>query len=1164
MKKPIHSRNLLLLMRITLLQPVLALLLSGLTQAHNGLAQELLDRRITLQVQDQNMKSVLGQISQLADVRFLYSAQIIRSERAVSVSAQNERLAEVLDRVLAPLRLRYEVRGKQIVLRRLSETRRLESVPASPLTIDPAAISVFGVVSDETGAGLPGVNVLVKGTTQGITTSDRGQYRITIPDGSAVLVFSSVGYVRQEIAVGNRTEINVRMAVDAQSLGEVVVIGYGEQSRKTLSTAVSKVEGRSIGIQPVGTPGEALAALAAGVQVQSDRGGTPGAPPTIRIRGVGSLGTNSQPLYVVDGYALQDAAQFNLINPTDIESIEILKDAASAAIYGSRAANGVVIVTTKRGKAGKTSFNVSVYTGLQQLSKKVDLLTRDQYIETIKYGSRLRNPTNPTIGYPTIFDTDPTSLPDTDWQDAIYRVAAINNYQISASGGTEAVRFAVSGGYFKQDGILKGSAYERYNLRFNLDANLSPKLRLGVSVAPSFSQQNQQQAAGQFNNSNATETDGTRGVPSAVISAIDAPPTWPVYNAAGDYFQYFDGNTLPNGTPFYPVGFSNPLSVIEQYRNILKGYRLFGNGFLEWEPIKGLRFKTALGSTLSIFDQSAYIPATLTNGLAPNANASNPVLAQVFARESQSITLDWLWENTVTYSKSLGNHNFTLLGLYSLQKLQTKSTATAGRPGSYTTSLLENPLASPDRVGELGYDQNAFLSYGGRITYDYRSKYILSAALRQDASSRFGPNNRFAMFPSFSAAWRLSEEPFWKGVENVVNEAKIRASYGQTGNANIGSFNWTNSVVSRNYSFNQARTFGYAQNGFANYDLTWEKNKQTDLGLELGFLNDKFSLSFDYYSRLTTAMLFQRDLPGMVGYAANYRTNLGSLQNRGLELSAKANLSLGALRWTIDGNISGNRSKVLDLGGVASLSPQAAIFGWNNVYQVRVGDPLGNQYGFQVLGIFKNADDLTKYPQFATGDKVGNWIIKDQNGDGKIDEGDRVKLGQGVPKFIYGMSHSLQYKAFDLSVIIQGVQGVSVINGNLRHTWAPGQFNSLPLYYRNMFDPADPTRETEFPAAGAGGVQPGNNLTNRLLFDGSFLRVRNVTLGYSIPGKVLNRLRLQSARLYLSGQNLLTFTKYIGYNPETNTIPDSATQPGIDQGTYPAARTYTLGINIGF
>ncbi|WP_080058441.1 SusC/RagA family TonB-linked outer membrane protein [Spirosoma aerolatum] len=1030
-----------------------------------------------------------------------------------------------------------------------------------PVTNTPQDIAVRGRVTDgDKGDILPGVSVVLKNSQKGTTTDGDGTYSIAIPDAAAVLVFSFVGYVPQEVTVGNRTTLNVSLKPDTKSLSEVLVIGYGSQSRKTISTAITKVEGKSIANQPVGTPGEALAGLSSGVQVQSGRGGFPGEAPTIRIRGIGSLGTNSNPLYVVDGYPLQEPSQFNLINPSDIESIEILKDAASAAIYGSRAGNGVVIVTTKRGKAGKTAFSFSAYTGMQQIAKKVDVLQRDEYIEYIKYVARVTNQ-----AYPSVFDTNPKSLPDTDWQDAIFRQAPISEYQLSATGGSEKVRYAVSGAYFTQQGTMKGTSYDRYNLRFNLDADLSSKLRIGVSLAPSYSQQYRQPAGGPYNNATSSELSGGRSLPNPVTSATLMPPIVPLYTANGDFGQNFDAVMNDDGSSFVADNLFSPLAIVELNKNRVRNYRLFGSGFLEYEPIKDLRIKSSLGSTLNLEDQYAYVPSTLANQLAPRANATNPVLGQIFARESQQLGLDWLWENTATYSKALGrDHHFSVLALYSLQKFQSKFTATSGRTGTFTTDLLTNPLASPDRIGELQYDQNAFLSYGGRVTYDYKSKYILSAALRRDASSRFGPNNRFATFPSFSAAWRLSEEPFMQAVKATVNELKIRASFGETGNANIGSFNWVNSIVGRNYSFGGQRTFGAAQSGFANYDLTWERNQQTDLGLEVGFLNDKFSLSIDVYDRITKGMLFQKDLPGIVGYASTFRTNLGKLQNRGVEISGKANLKLGPVGWTIDANISANRTNVLDLGGPQSLPPQASVFGWNNVFQIKVGDPLGYMYGYQVQGIFKTVDDLTKYPQWVSGNKVGDWIIKDQNGDGKVDEADKVVIGKGFPNFIYGLTNTFRYQGFDLSVLVQGVQGNNLINGNIRHPAGNVDYGSLQLFYKNMFDPANPSQDTQFHMAGAGGVTMGNNLTDRVVFSGSFLRVRNVTLGYTIPSAVLKRIKLQTARVFATGQNLFTFTKYPWYNPEASLNGDSAYQPGVDQGTYPANRTVTIGLNIGF
>ncbi|GAB3988733.1 TonB-dependent receptor [Spirosoma daeguense] len=1029
--------------------------------------------------------------------------------------------------------------------------------------------TVSGRVTDETGEGLPGVTVVLKNSSAGTSTNADGHYQILVPANNVTLIFSFVGYQPQTISVNGRNVVDVRLTTDTKTLGEVVVIAYGEQSAKTVTSSVAKIEGEAISRQTVSTPGEALAALAPGVSVQSEQGGSPGNPPAIVIRGGSSLGTNSDPLYVVDGYPLQDPAQFNLINPNDIENISILKDAASTAIYGSRAANGVVIVTTKRGKAGKTAFTVSAYTGLQRIAKKIDVLKRDEYIDwqTIRVRSNAYNTTTGTIGTPEALPSSWTAnagnLPDTDWQDVIYRDAVIRNVEVSASGGTEKARFNLSAGYFQQDGVLRGSAFDRFNVRFNLDANLSPKLKVGISMAPSYAVQDRQATAGSWNTSSGSVNNGTRAVPNATSLALMVAPTMPIYIDNGDYAQPNNQLIGPNNTTFYTVNVFNPKAVIDLNQNSITSYRVFGNTFLEWSPLPGLQLKTAGGGTITIDNQSAYIPATMASESARTANISTPVISSVFAREGSNFRVDYLWENTLNYSKQVGAHSFAVLGLFSLQKFQGRNTATSARTGTVTNTLIENPLASPDLVGSLSYDQNAFLSYGGRFTYDFRKKYLFSGALRTDASSRFGPNNRYAVFPSLSLGWRVSEEPFWKVIRPIVSELKVRASIGQTGNANIGSFNYLNSMDNTNYSFGGGRAFGYTQNGFPNPDLTWEKNEQTDLGLDMTLLNNKITLTVDYYSRITKGMLQNRQLPSAIGYANTIRTNIGSLQNRGLELALGTTVNVNKLRWAISGNISGNRTKVLDLGGVDSFVPVASINGWNNSYQVIVGQPLGNMYGFQVLGIFKTQADLDRYAQTGTkSDRVGNWIIKDQNGDGKIDESDRTRVGKGVPDFIYGLSQSFQYGNFDLSLLLQGVQGRDVIQGILRQHF--GAQNTSHQVYKNTWDPASPDVETRFPRLGAGGYTPSNQLTDRQVFDGSFLRVRNLTIGYTLPANVLQRLKLQRMRVYLTGQNLFTFTSYPGYDPEASINTGSLITPGVDQSTYPGTRVFTGGLTIGF
>lgn len=1109
-------------------------------------------QQVSIRVKDASIKEVFSRLTEQTGLNFMADAVLLKNLKPLNLQFSNTPLNEVLQKCFSGEEVDILVNHdyKTVVIRKKAPATK-ETRQRQPVT---------GKVTNSQHEPLPGVSIRVKNTVIATVSDAMGMFSMEVPENDAVLTFSFIGFTPEEVAVTGGSNITVVLADQQKALGEVVVIGYGEQSSKKVTTAISRIGGSAIAKQPVATPGEALAGLAPGIQVQSARGGYPGEPPTIRIRGVGSLGTSSDPLYVVDGYPLQESTQFDLINPADIESIELLKDAASAAIYGSRAANGVVIVTTKRGKAGKASFNLSAYTGMQQIAKKVDLLNRDEYIDYAKFSARLRN-----VTYPTVFDTNPDSLPDVDWQDVIFRQAPISDFQLSARGGSEKVRYAVSGGYFNQEGTMLGTSYKRYNLRFNMDADLHPKLKIGISMAPSFSDQHRQPAGGQFSEASTGETAGGRGLPSPIHSAVLMPPVVPVYAADGDYAQGYRGLKNSANGVFFQASLYNPLGVLEQYRNRVKEYRLLGNSFLEYEPVKRLKLKTSLGATLNINDQNAYIPATLANNSAPAASRANPVIAQIYAMENQSTVVDWLWENTLTYTGSIAEaHHFNALLLYSLQKYQAKSTGAAGRSGTYTSALLENPLASSDLVGSLAYSQNSFLSFGGRLNYDYRNKYLLSAALRRDGSSRFGPNNRFASFPSVSAAWRVSEEAFMQALSPVLNEVKIRASYGETGNASIGDFTWANNIVPRDYGFGNQRTYGSAQSGLANYDLTWEKNRQTDIGLELGFLNDKYSISLDYYTRETEGMLFQKDLPAIIGYAVTYRTNLGKLHNHGFELNAKANFNLGPVKWVLEGNASANRTKVLSLGGPSSLPPDAAIFGWDNVFQVKTGDPLGLMYGYQVAGIFRTAQDLQEHPQWVTGNKVGDWIIKDQNNDKKIDENDRAVLGHGFPDLLYGINSTWQYRNIDLSFLVQGVQGVDVINGNVRHQFGIHNVNTSPEYYNNIFDPQQPDKDVEYPAPLASGVTPLNNLTNKAVSDASFLRLRNVTLGYTLPATALRKIKVQALRFYVTAQNLFTITRYNWYNPETSVTGDSVYRPGVDQGTYPANRVFIAGLHLGF
>lgn len=1009
-----------------------------------------------------------------------------------------------------------------------------------------ARAPVTGRVTDASGQPLEGVSVFVKGTQRGTVTDADGRFRLEAAKGET-LVFRIVGFKEQNVVVGDGNMPVVALESSLSDLDEVVVVGYGTSSKRRLTTAISKVSGADLGKQPVTNPGDALAGLAAGVQVQSASGSMPGEAPTIRIRGIGSMGASNDPLYVVDGYPLPNAAQFQRINVADIESIELLKDAASAAIYGSRAANGVVIVTTKRGKSGKTMFNVNAYTGVQTVYRKMDMMNKAEYLQYAKDATKAQNGR-----YPDVFDT-PDQLADTDWQDVIFRSAPMSDIQLSARGGSDKVRFSISGNYTNQKGVMVGTDYKMGTVNANIDADLSSKLKMGASFAPSFT------------NRNVKPGPGNPGPASymPVYAAMLMPPVVSPRLPNGDYGQ---NNVLPfTQYGFSEPGIHNPLAVLELYENEQKYSGLLSNAYLQWEPVKGLIIRSQGGVSTGATTYTEYTPSTLAYGSAPLANLSNPLLTGIASQVTSNRTVGWLWENTLNYSRALkGGHNLGGMLLYSMQRFNGTSTAARGKAGTFINDQVHNPAASTELLGTLGYELNSFLSYAARVNYDYKNKYLLTASIRTDASSRFGPDNRYGVFQSYSAAWRVSEEAFMQS-QQLFDELKIRASYGETGNANIGDFTWMSGIGYSNYSLGDQRVSGVFQNGYMNRELTWEKNKQFGIGLEAAFLKERIYLTVDLYNKETDGMLFSKDLPGVLGYATSFQTNIGKLRNKGYEIELNTRNMVGKLKWSTNFNISYNRSEVMDLGGRKSLNPYDGIGGWPNVYRVEVGKPLGSFYGFVIDGVFKNADELEKSAKWA-GSGVGDYKIRDVNGDGQINESDRTYLGNGFPDYVYGITNNFSYKNFDLSFLFQGTLGNGIINGAARHSqlWI-GKFNAVKEMANNYFRPEEPDRDVKYARVGPrAGFSTAGQLSSYAVYSGSFLRLRNVTLGYNLPETITRRLTLQSARLYLTAQNLFTLTKYPGFNPEPSQYGTSVYQPGADQGSYPLAKSVMVGINIGF
>ncbi|GAA4437229.1 TonB-dependent receptor [Ravibacter arvi] len=1135
------------MMKISTAQLLLFALFCGVAFANESNGQAVLEKRVTVHAVGVPFKKVLSLIEAQANVRFIYSPNAIDVRRKVRVYAENEKLEVVLKTLLNPYSIEFAVSDdRMIALKPVIPAgfRKTMSVGGAE---EITGIAVTGKVTDEKGEGMPGVSILLKGTQQGLITGVDGDFSIEVPDGNAVLVFSFVGYLSQEITVGNQSTINVRLAVDEKSLDEVIVVGYGEQSKKKLSTSISKVSAKDIGNLPVALPGDALAGLAAGVQVQAGAGDVPGTAPTIRIRGIGSLGASNQPLYVIDGYPL-NATEFSRLNLSDIESIEILKDAASAAIYGSRAANGVVLVTTKRGQEGKTTFNINAYTGIQQAAKRIEMMNKEEYLQYVKDA---RGATNQP--YPDAYN-NPGQLPDTDWQDVILRTAPMSKIELSARGGSEKVRFSLSGSYLNQKGTMIGTDYELVTLRGNIDANISRNLTLGAGFAPSFTTRDNMP----------TPRAPANWSYSPIYAAMLMPPVVDVRLPNGDYGQ---NNVLPHTQyGFSEIGVHNPLAVVELYQNRDRRFAMQNNLFLEWEFLKGVKFKTQGGASWSSNGNEMYVPSTIASPASPLANLSNPLLTGIAASASNGRGLDWIWENSLAYSGRIGTaHNLSAMLLYSMQKYTGFTTSSTGRVGTFTNDLVRNPTASSNQAGSVSYDANAFLSYAARITYDYKDKYLFSGSVRTDGSSRFGPNNRFGVFQSYSLGWRVSEESFMKD-QHIFDELKIRASYGETGNANIGDFTWISGLTPTHYAFGGQRFAGVSPSGFMNRDLTWEKSKQVNLGLDAAFLKNRIQLTVDLYQKNTHGMLFSKELPGIVGYATSFQTNIGEIRNRGIEIDLNTENTTGMLKWSTGLNVSYNATEVLDLGGRSSLNTFEGTPGWPNVYKIEVGQPLGNFYGFKIDGVIKNEQQLTSNAQWP-GSGVGDYQIRDVNGDGVINEGDRTLLGNGFPRLLFGLTNNLRYGNFDLSIIAQGVAKNSIINGASRHTelWA-GRFNTVKEMVNNYFDPANPDRDVKYARVGLtrAGFGTAGNLHSYAVYSGAFLRLRNVTLGYTLPAGLQEKWGINATRIYVTGQNLLTFTKYPGLNPEPSQYGETVYQPGSDQGTYPVNRSFMIGVNISF
>ncbi|QRR01281.1 TonB-dependent receptor [Dyadobacter sandarakinus] len=1152
------------------------MLLLLVTLAH--VAADGFSQKISLHARNVPLSHVLKTIEKQTSYLFLYDRLDLPASQKVSVRVKNADIDHALGEIFRDMPVSYKIFNQNIVLKKVSN-RTLPNEHVQPVKtpeIKPGPLLnyrsiegpapgaeriVRGKVTDENGSGFPGVSILVKNSQTGTTTDANGEFSLSLPDAAApgelILIASFVGYKSQEIAVGNRQEITFAMAVDTKSLNDVVVVGYGTQTKSSITGSVGSLPMKNVASQPITSLDQALGGQIAGVNVAQTKG-APGGGVSVRVRGTGSIGAGNEPLYVIDGFPV--SADFNssfnalsTINPSDIESIEILKDASAAAIYGSRGSNGVVLVTTKRGKSGKSTAQLDAYFGVQEVANKIDMLNAQEYAiynteaRNNAWTDRGGNASDPNsarpanLQIPEMFQNPQSLGKGTDWQDEVFVTAPIQNYQLSVSGGNDKTQLFMSGAYFRQDGIVMNTGFDRYSARVNVDHRASRHVKIGLNLSPSFSSNKLLPVEDQV------FTGGILG------SALSLPPTVPVYNPDGSF------TTLLGPSPYNIGVIDNPVAIASKIKDKKSFFRTLGNVYAELDILSGLKFRTSFGLDYADSRESAYYPSDLGwNGV--------PAPVQARASATNGRDLNWLNENILTYKHTFAEkHEFDLLAGFTSQKAKSEYTSLAAT--NFPTDLVPTLNAGQVTSGGTGISEWSLLSYLGRVNYTYAGKYLLSATVRRDGSSRFGAQNKWGTFPSASVGWYLSEENFMKG-QQAVSALKVRASYGLAGNNTIGNYNHIGLLANRRYSLGAgtgAVAYGLYPGSISNEQLGWEVMHQLDIGLDFGLLRNRLTFTIDYYNKNTTDLLLNVPVPASTGYETALQ-NIGKLNNRGWEFSVSSKNLTGAFKWSTNFNISFNKNKVVKLGpsgnAIISKSPSFSP----NTHITKIGSPIGSFWGYDAIGVYRDAEDVKNSPvvQGSTGSRPGDLKFRDIDGDGVITPSDVTIIGNNSPDFFYGITNNLSYGRFNLSILADGVEGVQLLNGARRNIGlVNGSYSRKDVLgrWQSPENPGDGRTPRANVAPTGGNVSYVSSL---LVEDASFFRIRNINLRYALPEKASRSVFMQQASVTLSVQNAFTFTKYRGYNPEQSLNGSSSLTPGVDFNGYPLARTYTLGVNLTF
>jgi len=1005
------------------------------------------------------------------------------------------------------------------------------------------AHKVTGTITEENGLGIPGVTIVESGTQNGTITDIDGRFSLTTANPNATINVSFIGYQTQKILLESRSTINLVLIPETTTLSEFVVVGYGTQKKKVVTGAIASVNSEEITSTSLLRVDQAMQGRTAGVQV-TNLSGQPGEAPTIRIRGAGTTG-NADPLYIVDGLPV---GGIDYLNPGDIESIDVLKDAASAAIYGARAANGVVLITTKGGKAGKMSVTYSGYTGIQNVANTLDMLDAEQYRMLMNEGAR-------NAGLSEPFDLNEIPAHNTNWQEELFeKNAPIQNHEISVSGGNDKTTYSSSMSYFSQQGIIGGdkSQFDRITARLNTKSKVNKVFSFGNNFA--------------YSHINRRGIGSNESFNGAYSSALNLDPLTALFETDADILAQAPYSNEPvvtnNAGQVYGISnyigaeVVNPLALLEIQTGETRVDKLVASIFGELELMEGLKINSSLGIDLAYVLNDSYKPLYYLNGAQLNVEKTS-----VYKQIDRYYT--WQWENTISYTKKINDHNFSALA---------GTTASKYNYENLTGFNAKVPLFDPDNVylnmatdtvwvASGGADHSALASIFGRVTYDYKNKYAFTGIIRRDGSSKFGPNNRYGIFPSVGVSWVASDETFFPKPK-WLDLAKFRASWGINGNQEIGNYQFISTIdKSRGYIFGGGRLTGASPSYIENADVRWEESRQTDIAIDMGAFNNRLLATVDYYVKKTEGLLERIPIPGHVGNDPPV-ANVGSVQNNGVEISLNWRNMVKEFKYSVGINGSYNKNRMTYVGNEEKVLPGASWAIAGTVTRAEEGLPIAYFWGYKTDGIFQNTNEVFQHIG-STGQLLqpnavpGDVRFKDVNGDGVLDPDDRTMIGNPTPDWTFGFNASAEYKQFDFSMLLIGTYGNDIFNGSqrqdLRYTnrtaaeldrWtAEGTSNEIPRY--TWID-----------------VNNNYRVSDLYIEDGSYLRIKNLQLGYTLPGNILKKIGASTWRFYVSGENLVTLTKYTGADPEIGAR--SSFDIGIDRGIYPQARTFRLGTTITF